>query len=877
MTDLPTGNLTFFFSDIEGSTRLLQVLGDRWHQVLDDHHRLLRAVVAEYGGTEVVAGGDSFFVVFPTAPAAVGAAASAQRALAAYSWPDGTEVRVRLGLHTGTASLAGGSYAGLDVHRAARIMSAGHGGQILLSDATRALSGSDLPHGVALRDLGEHRLKDLGAPEHLHQLTVDGLPTDFPPLRTLTRARNNLPIQLTTFLGRDRELEDIAELLERARLVTLTGPGGTGKTRLALQAAAGLIERFPDGAWFVPLAAISDPDLVAPTIAQVLEVGERSNGSPAGRIVEHLGNERVLLVLDNLEQVIQAAPVVTELLSRAPNVRILVTSRTVLRVSGEHEYPVPPLALPDLLRLPDMGGLTRNEAVALFIERARAAHPSFTVTSESAAAIAEICVRLDGLPLAIELAAARTRLLSARAIRDRLTDRLALLASGPRDVPERQRTLRGAIEWSHDLLDEPDRRLFACLAVFVGGCGLDAVEHVCRDGLEGSVLDALESLVEKSLVRGADGTGGEPRFEMLETIREFAAERLLASGHHGELKDRHADWFAGFAERAAAGIMGPDQRDVLDRLEHEQDNFRAAIAWAMETDRADTALRLTSRLWRMWQMRLYINEGRERTRLALAKPGSQAYPDLRADALEAAGGLAYWAGDVPAAKSWYEQALEARRALGDRRALAQALYNLAYAFGYVKPDVDPEDLVAARRLADEALTLFHELGDESGEARTLFMLATVDALTGDYKAMEEKSARAERVFRRLEDHFHLGWALWSTVFARIAMGRPEDARRTAREALGIFTATDDLSGSVGILAMAAMIASRTGDRERAARLSGAVARAEGESGIGAYLFPRAVLGFDPDSLRTAPETADAWDEGARMDLDAVIRYARDGL
>ena len=476
--ELPGGTLTFLFSDIEGSTHLLQELGSAWNAALDDHHRLMREAITEHAGTEVAAEGDSLFAVFPTAPDAVRAAYAAQLKLAAHPWPSGAAVRVRMGLHTGSATIAGGSYAGLDVHRAARIMAAAHGGQVLLSEVTRALATTALGEDLTTRDLGEHRLKDLDSTERLHQLVAPGLATDFPPIRTADAARTNLPAQPTSFLGRERQIGEVSTLLEAARLVTLTGPGGTGKTRLAIECAARLADRFPAGVWFVPLASIVDPDLVPMAIAQAVNAPEHPGQTPLQRVIDQVGEQQMLMVLDNFEQVTDAADVVASLLAGAPRLAAIVTSRFVLHLSGEHEYPVPPLAAPDLRHLPDLAALTQYEAVALFIDRAQAARPDFAVTNQNAPAVAEICVRLDGLPLAIELAAARVRLLTPQAILARLSDRLGLLVAGPRDVPERQRTLRGAIEWSHDLLDPEEQRLFAALSVFRGGARLEAVEEI---------------------------------------------------------------------------------------------------------------------------------------------------------------------------------------------------------------------------------------------------------------------------------------------------------------------------------------------------------------------------------------------------------------
>ena len=486
MPELLTGTVTFFFSDIEGSTRLLRANPEGWPALLARHQDLLRAAFAATGGNEVGTEGDSFFVAFPTAPAAIAAAVEAQRALAAEPWPDDGEVLVRIGLHTGEASLSAKTYVGLHVHRASRIASVGHGGQVLLSDATRSLALEALPAGVGLRDLGEHRLKDLEHPERLWQLVIDGLQNEFPAVSSLDATPNNLPTRLTTFLGREAEIEGIGSLLAESRLLTLTGPGGTGKTRLSLEVAGRALRHYPDGVWFVELAPISDPELVLSTIAQTIGLPERGGRPPIDRLVDFLGTRRTLIVLDNFEQVLGAGASVNQLLTACPNLSVLTSSRSALQVSGEQEYPVPPLDLPDPANLPPLSQLSQYEAVALFIERARAVKPGFEVTNENAPAVAEICVRLDGLPLAIELAAARIRVLTPQAMLGRIGDRLGLLSAGARDLPARQQTLRSAIAWSHDMLDETDRAIFACLAVFVGGAGLEVIESVC--GGEGAAI-----------------------------------------------------------------------------------------------------------------------------------------------------------------------------------------------------------------------------------------------------------------------------------------------------------------------------------------------------------------------------------------------------
>ena len=466
--------------------------------------------------------------------AAIAAVAAAQRALAAHVFPDNAVIRVRMGLHTGEASLGseatGADYVGYDVHRAARIASAGHGGQVLLSEPVSLLVRDALPAGVTLRELGEHRFKDLGRPERVLQLVIDGLPADFPPIRSLNAVPNNLPMQVTSFVGREREIAEGVKLFQQARVLTLTGPGGTGKTRLSLQIAAQVAHQFPGGVTFVALAPISDPELVAPAIVEAMHL-EAGSAPPRDRLLQHFRDRQALLVMDNFEQVLAAATLVADLIRACPGLKVIASSRGPLRISGEQEMPVPPLALPDPGAPAER--VSQYEAVRLFIERAVAVKPGFAVTNENAPAVAEICARLDGLPLAIELAAARIKLLPPAAILTRLQSRLGLLQSSARDLPDRQKTLRGAIAWSHDLLDEPGRRLFARLAVFAGGGELDDVEAICGgDDLGIDVLDGLEALVDQSLVRQEEHDG-EARAIMLETIREFALEQLAAEPRRG--------------------------------------------------------------------------------------------------------------------------------------------------------------------------------------------------------------------------------------------------------------------------------------------------------------------------------------------------------
>ena len=677
---LPTGTVTFVFTDIEGSTRLLQALGDGYAAVLADHRRILAGAVDAHGGTVFGSEGDALFVVFADATAAIAAAAAGQRALAAHPWPGDRPLLVRMGIHTGQVILTGGDYVGLALHQVARIAAAGHGGQVLVSAATRALASDPLPDGLALRDLGEHRLKDLNRPERLFQVSGPGLADSFPRLRTLDARVNNLPLQLTSFVGR-AELETARGLVAGTRLLTLTGPGGTGKTRLALQLAADLVDDFPDGVFFVPLDAVFDPGLVASAIVDAIGI-DPGAGEPLTSLVDHLRTKRTLLVLDNFEQVIEGGSSVSSLLAEAPGLTVVVTSRVLLRLYGEQEFPVPPLGLPAAGAITTAADGMAVEAVRLFVERAMASQPSFMLTDANAATVADIVLRLDGLPLAIELAAARVRILAVDVLAARLQDRLGTLTGGSRDRPERQQTLRGAIDWSYDLLEPADRLLFQRFAVFAGGACLSQAEAVCGPpaSLGQPVLDGLASLAEKSLLRAVPGGPGEPRFAMLPTIREYALERLESSAEVEAIRAGHGETFAALVEGASPELTGPDGARWLDRLELDHDNVRAALDWAVEQGSADVALRIVGAIWRFWQIRGHLHEAQVRARRVLEMPSAAGQPaTTRARAIGAAGSIAYWRGEMPEMHRLYAAALAEARRSGDRAAVAQALYDFSFA------------------------------------------------------------------------------------------------------------------------------------------------------------------------------------------------------
>lgn len=884
MPDLPSGTVTFLFSDIEGSTRMAAERPDTWPSVLRRHQELLRATFDAHGGVEVSTEGDSFFIAFSSAPSAVAAAVGGQRALGTEPWPEGMVIRVRMGLHTGEAGISAETYVGLHVHRASRIASVAHGGQVLISDATRSLVAQALPDGADFRDLGTHRLKDLEHPERLWQMVIEDLSNEFAPIASLDAIPNNLPSRMTTFLGRESEIDEVEALLARNRLLTLTGPGGTGKTRLSLEVAERGLARHPNGVFLVELGSISEPARVASTITRALNLPDRGGREPEARLVDHVGDKHMLLVLDNFEQVVSAAPLVTRLLGACPNLKILVSSRSVLRVSGEQEYAVPPLGLPDPSHLPSLETLTQYEAVALFIERARAVRPDFAVTNDNAPAVAEICVRLDGLPLAIELAAARIRILTPQAMLGRLEARLSLLSGGSRDLPERQQTLRGAIAWSHDLLDEANRALFACLSVFVTSAGLDAIEHVCRGVMPGELPDTIEildSLVQQSLVRQSEGINGDPRFSMLETIRVFAIEQAEARGSFEPCRAAHAALFTRFAEDAAAHLMGSDKRRWLNLLEQDHDNLRASFDWAVASGNTSMALRMGAAVWRFWQMRGHLEEGVRRLGGALAMPATAEHARIRADTLSAAAGLAYWQGDTIRSRALYEQEITERKGLGDDGGLAEALYSISFTWSMT----DIDDLRSADRAIEainQALAIFRRIGDEGGVARCEWALANVSTARRDPKTARALALSALEVFERSDDQFMVGWTTYTLALADLAddyqtEGGSPTARANAdgwlRRALHIFAAADDVSGFTLVLDAMAVRCSRDGARDRAARLSGAVASLERTSGTGLNMRNRSALSFDPEELRSDTRLGEAWEAGEAMTAAEAVAFA----
>ena len=682
---------------------------------------------------------------------------------------------------------------------------------------------------------------------------------------------NNLPAQLTSFVGREDEIAEVKRLLDRTRLLTLTGAGGSGKTRLALQIAAETLTTYRDGAFFVDLSAVADAAIVPSAVARALGVSEVAGRPILDVLKEHLRDRELLLVVDNFEQVAQAGVLIEELLTAAPALRVLITSRVVLALRGEQEYVVPPLEPPDPKRLPDVLTLGRFDAVRLFIERAQAVSPQFRMTEANAAAVAEITARLDGLPLAIELAATRTKVLTPEQMLPRLESRLSLLTSRGETVPERQRTLRGAIGWSHDHLDSAEQRLFARLSVFTGGWDLESAEAVCRPGEIGlDALDGLTALVDRSLIRRADALDGRIRFSMLETIREFAREHLDEGGDAAVTLRRHAEHFFAFTAEAEPHLTAGDQLEWLDRCEMESPNIRAALRWAIDAGQADSAQESAAAMWRFWQQRGYLSEGRAWFEEVLAMPSGQAPTAARAKALIGAGGVAWWQQDRDATGRFYQEALAIEREVGDPARIAEALYNLAFV-------VAGEDIQAATRLLDESLALFRQVEDERGVGQVLTMLVIQDAAAGKWDRVVASLEEVMAIWRRVGDRLHLAFDLVWLAFAYGRVGRREEARAIALESLDLFREADNGTGMGIAFTDLAFLATWEGRHRDAIRLAAASESLKERIGGPPGGFA-GILDGDPVAearVHLSDEEADrAWKEGLAMSVDEATALAR---
>ena len=810
--------MTFLFTDVEASTKLLHELGsEAYAGALAEHRRVVRHAFARHGGVEVDAQGDAFFIAFPTAPSALDAAREAQEGLAQGA------IRVRMGVHTGTPHVTEEGYVGPDVHKGARIAAAGHGGQVLLSRPTRELVEVDAV------DLGEHRLKDFAEPIQIFQLGKER----YPPLKTISNT--NLPRPASSFIGREREVGEVVSLVQETRIVTLTGPGGSGKTRLAIEAAKELVPEFRNGVFWMSLAAIRDPSLVIETIAQTL-------GAKDG-LADHIGEQDMLLLVDNLEHVIEAAPEIGSLLQTCPNLKLLTTSRELLGVPGEQAYPVPPLEPQD--------------GMELFLARARAALPSFAASD----AVPELCTRLEYLPLPLELAAARVRVLSPEQLVERLSKRLDVLKGG-RGAEARQQTLRATIEWSYDLLSKREQTVFARLAVFLGGCTVEAAEQMAE-----AELDTLQSLVDKSLVRHTD-----ERFWMLETIREYAVEQLEESGEADELRRRAAQYFLALAEGAEPSLIGPSPERWLDRLEQELANLRAALDRLQASGETQSTLRLAGALWGLWNMRGHIVEGRRR--LVSALHADTRPTAARAKALNAAAELANWTGDQEGAKTWAEEALALHRTLEDAWGAAWSGWTLGRAAA------EGGDFERARQFVEESVQTFREAGDEHYTLVAGRTLAWIWQELGDYERAralnEDNLLRA----RALGDKLNQWWSLFYLAGLATREGRH-------REALALLGEGYRVASELGDPGMVDMTLIRIAEvltlADRAAVAVRLLSFAESIHEKLGFTYPVWFASTEDEAMNRCHAAlddaafAEAWEEGRKHTADEAVALALESL
>ena len=800
ITELPSGTVTFLFSDVEGSTRLLTRWPGRYAEVLGEHQRLLRAAFDEHGGREVHTEGDAFFVAFARAGDAIAAAVGAQRSLASQRWPEGVDVRVRIGVHTGEAEIRDDDYVGLDVHRAARICAAGHGGQVLISSSTRELVADELPADVALRDVGEHRLKDLDRPEHLFQLVVGDLPAEFPPLASLSPGSdgaNGLPASPNRTIGREDDVQAIVDRLhvDGVRLLTLTGPGGVGKTRLGLAAAHAAKADFADGAFFVSLAALQRHEDVPAAMVNTLAIAALS-GESAGEAAERfLAAKHLLLVLDNFEHVLAAAPFIGSLLDGCPALTVLATSREPLGLHAEGRYPVAPLTLPARTTPEDADAVAAVDAVALFCARARARDPHFDLDDANARPVAEICRRVDGLPLAIELAAARCGLLSPDEIAERLKDALGGLGSGARDAPARQQTLRATIDWSHELLSDPEQQCFARFAVFSGGATVNAAETITHAG-----LDTLDGLTAKSLLVRGQHAHTPTRLGMLETIRAYAGERLASAPDVAAVREDHYRCYLALVQRHGTdrALRGADAPEHLARVDAEIDNLHAALGWAVARPSAEQALAMAAALGRYWLMRNRYADAVDFVEQALSLPRADADPALRVRLL-CVKAAALWPLGRGAEQRAVMAAAEAiARALGDPLLLSRALRIR------VQQEIEAERLDVADGLADEALHWAGAAGDdweiaEASRAKAIAASSIVE--------LRERVDRAACLLGDVGNVHELANLLTDAAYAALCLGSARDAADFAGRATPITRLLDSPhirminSGNLGLAAL----------------------------------------------------------------------------
>ncbi len=920
MSAKPSGTVTFLFTDIENSTALARERSVVWETARERHHAILREAIENNNGFVFQIIGDAFCAAFYKAGEALKAAVKTQQELQNEPWGEAT-IYVRMGIHTGEAEFEGNEYRGYTtLSFVQRLMSAGHGGQILISDTTENLLREQLPVNISLRDMGMQKFAGLPFPTRIFQVIAPDLPTEFPPLRTIDNLPNNLPTQLTSFVGREKELADVRMLLHNARLLTLIGPGGTGKTRLSIQAASELLDQYPDGVWFVELAPILDSLLLPRATAIVIGLRDEPQRPVIDMLCDYLRAKQMLIILDNCEHLVDAcARMADSILHAAPDTRFLTSSREALGIGGEVTYRVPSLGLPDISHLPSLESLSQYESVKLFIDRATAAVSSFTVTNENAPALAQVCHHLDGIPLAIELAAAKIRVLSVDQIAKRLDDRFRLLTGGSRTALDRHQTLRAAIDWSYNLLSRTEQAVFQSLSVFVGGWTIEAAEFVCegRSVKSEDVLNLLEQLVNKSLVI-TEEVVHEARYHMLETIRQYANEKLQESGEAERVQERHVAFFLHFAEEAERKSQGAEQLIWLRRLDAEYDNLREALSRCctyqsseqeLQARMSESGLRLAGALWHFWEIRGYLTEARNWLERALSK--SVGVPlSVRAKGLSGLGTIAYDQGDMPQALKCHQEALEIYEKLGDRMGIAFTLNNLgahadrhgAYQQAteyYEKSLAVYENLgdsrwitmtlnnlgVTARNLGDQSRAAdFYEqslrIARQMGENRLIaVLLLNLGELAHDLRNQEQAIARLEEALPLFQE---LGDRLQRTVIMRFlgdiarAQGNLVQAIDRFRESLKLCRELGDKHGLAQSLLGLAKVVGAGGDPQSAALLfsaADALRRAIDEG-----LPPTEQTAYDQDLTAVRGALGDtvftqAWATGQSMSLEQAMELA----
>jgi predicted ATPase/class 3 adenylate cyclase len=915
MPELPTGTLTFLFTDIEGSTELWELNPQAMGQVMVRHDEIIEEHVHANKGQIVRprGEGDSRFAVFPQAGEAIQAAVEIQQSFATESFDGLGPLKVRIGMHTGHADLRLGDYYGSTVNRCARIRGIGHGGQCLLSLVTAELAKEQLPLGISLVDMGVHRLKGLQYEERIFQLSIPDLPDSFPPLKSLSVYQNNLPVPPTAFIGRTADLKEVMSLLGQTdvRLLTLTGPGGTGKTRLSLEIAAEMLGEYPQGVFFVDLAPISDPALVATTIAHTMGIREGGGRPPLENLKDYLADRRMLLLLDNFEQVIDAAPLIAELLSEAPHLNLLVTSRIALQIRGEREYPVSPLSLPVGVHPDSSETLLESDAIQLFIQQAQAVKPGFQLTTANATTLVEICRRLDGLPLAIEIAAARVRMLSPSVLLKRLDQSLQLLVGGAKDLPNRQQTLRNAIDWSFNMLEPEVQSLFIRLSVFAGGFDLESAGAICNSDSELDVYLGVEKLLENNLLRQADSVSDEPRFDMLQTIRDYAGEKLTVAGEQDDLRRAHGLHFSQQAELMGLHVYGAEAVSWLERIDEEHDNFRAALVWALSIPEGlPAAVQICMGLFWFWYRYGHFHEGREWCERTEAVARQASIPELHSMALAFAGMMAMWEGDLHIAVERMEQGMRLRQGFKDDA--GYAISQMSYGIVLLNQGRDVEaypnlvesaelfdqsgndwykatalvhlanvalglgDFEQARARLDQAMPMVNEIGDAWQVAFALNNYGEIARAQGDYATAEEYYLQTDEQYREADALGDQARMVHTAAYLALHKGDYEGARERFTQSLTHFLELGNKRGIAECLAGLAAVAADLGQDEWAVPL---LAAAQGLlTSFGAAWWPADRV--EVDRIRTnlqyrlgEEKYQELWDLGEAMSMEKAIEYS----